>query len=325
MNEVRFINSNIARWERFEQTLQERKSNDPDELAALYIQLTDDLAYAQTHYPKGEVTKYLNTLTSKVHSLIYKNKRQKNSRFINFWRYEVPEISFRYRKQLLYAFLIFGVSVLIGIVSAAHDEHFVRLILGDRYVNMTLQNIEKGDPMGVYKSMNQGFMFFTITFNNIRVSLTTFAAGIVFAVGTALYLFYNGVMLGSFQYFFFQKGLLATSMLSIWIHGTLEISAIIIAGAAGLIMGHGLLFPGTYARLESLKRSAKDGIKLVISLVPIFITAGFLESFITRLTGAPVLVKLAIILCSASFIVYYFIIYPTLLAKNDRFRKNATL
>jgi uncharacterized membrane protein SpoIIM required for sporulation len=129
-------------------------------------------------------------------------------------------------------------------------------------------------------------------------------------------LLYNGIMLGAFQYFFYQKGLLLTSVLTIWIHGTLEISAIIIAGCAGLVLGNSILFPGTYSRLESLKLGAKKGLKIIVGLVPVFIMAGFLESFVTRLTEMPSIVKTGIIFLSAAFIIYYFIIYPIQLHKN---------
>jgi len=181
---------------------------------------------------------------------------------------------------------------------------------------MTNENIEKGDPMAVYKSMGEAEMFLQITLNNIMVSFKAFAYGIFLSIGTVMALFYNGIMLGSFQFFFYQKGLLLTSVLSIWIHGTLEISAIVIAGCAGLVMGNSILFPGTYSRIESLKMGAKKGLKISVGLVPIFIVAGFLESFATRHTEWPSVVKLAIILLSASFIVYYFIIYPIRLNKN---------
>ena len=71
-------------------------------------------------------------------------------------------------------------------------------------------------------------------------------------------------------------------MLAIWLHGTLEIWSIIVAGAAGLALGNGWLFPGTYSRLESFKRGAKRGVKIVVGTIPIFIMAGFIESFITQ-------------------------------------------
>src|SRR3546814_12119350 len=104
-------------------------------------------------------------------------------------------------------------------------------------------------------------MFLYIAFNNIKVSFLAFVAGVLFSFGTVWVLFQNGVMLGAFQFFFYQKGLLLTSVLSIWIHGTLEISAIIIAGSAGLVMGNSLLFPGTWSRLESFRRGARRGLR----------------------------------------------------------------
>src|SRR5690606_1431316 len=112
------------------------------------------------------------------------------------------------------------------------------------------------------------------------------------------------------QTMFFLKDLGWQSVLVIWIHGTLEISAIIIAGGAGLILGKSVLFPGTYKRKDSIKAGVKDGMKLMIGLIPIFIVAGFLEGFITRLTNMPVAVSLCILLASFSFIIWYFVYYP---------------
>jgi len=123
------------------------------------------------------------------------------------------------------------------------------------------------------------------------------------------------VMLGAFQYYFFSKGLGWKSVLVIWIHGTLEISSIIIAGAAGIVLGKSLIFPGTYKRLPSLKRGALDGFKMMIGLVPVFIMAAFLEGFVTRYAQMPVWLSLLILTTSAGFIVWYFILYPIRLSR----------
>ena len=311
MREAAFVKQNQSRWTSFESQLQHPERANPDRLADSFVQLTDDLAYAQTHYPRSNTAVYLNNLAAQVHQAIYRNKKEDRGRIITFWREELPRLYYEARRPLLYSFLIFLLSLGVGALSAAHDDTFVRLILGDAYVNKTLDNIERGDPMAVYKSMHPSDMFFAITFNNVRVSFLAFALGLLLSVGTGFIMFYNGVMLGAFQYFFYQKGLLLTSVLTIWIHGTLEISAIVLAGAAGLVMGNSILFPGTLPRMESFRRGARRGLKMVIGLVPIFIAAGFLESFVTRLTEWPAGAKLVIIGLSAFFIVYYFIIYPT--------------
>lgn len=102
----------------------------------------------------------------------------------------------------------------------------------------------------------------------------------------------------------------------VYIHGALEISAIVVAGAAGFVMGNGLLFPGSYPRLTAFRRSAKKGLKIVVGLVPVFIAAAFLEGFVTRYTQMPVALSLAIIGASLALVVGYFVVYPALLRRN---------
>jgi uncharacterized membrane protein SpoIIM required for sporulation len=316
MREAAFVKLHSEKWKQFESLLL-KKDVSPDTLADLFISITDDLAFAQTHYSESKTTIYLNNLASKVHLLIYQNKKENKKRIINFWKYELPLEIAKYQQYLIYSFLIFVISCGIGVISAANDGTFARLILGDNYINMTLANIEKGEPMGVYSSSSSEGMLLSITLNNIFVSFRAFAMGVFFSLGTGFILLQNGIMLGAFQYFFVQKGLFLTSFLSIWIHGTLEISAIIIAGAAGLVMGNSILFPGTYTRMASFKRGAKDGLKIIIGLIPIFIVAGFLESYVTRLFHLHWSIKLSIIVFSAFFIVYYFLIYPQKVKKNE--------
>jgi len=315
LREVTFLKKNADKWKQVEDFLSTKKSNNPDRLADLFIQLTDDLSYARTFYPQSKTSQYLNSLTARVHQAIYKSKKEKKQRFIQFWKVESPLLFYKHRKKIYTALVIFFISMVIGVISSAGDTGFVRLILGDSYVNMTLENIDKGDPMAVYKKMNGVDMFLGITFNNIRVSFLAFTGGLLLSFGTAWILLINGIMLGAFQYFFHFHGLLIKSVLVIWIHGTLEISAIIIAGAAGLTIGNSILFPGTYSRRNSFAIGAKEGMKMIVSLIPIFITAGFLESFVTRHTEMPAALSLFIILSSASFVVWYFIIYPKKLIK----------
>jgi uncharacterized membrane protein SpoIIM required for sporulation len=325
LKEVRFIKNNSERWRELEVFLTKKTSfQDPDKLAELFIQLTDDLSYSKTFYPQSKTTQYLNNLTSKVHQSVYKNKKEKRSRIITFWKYELPKIIFQRRKELLISFIVFFVAIIIGVVSSEGDTGFVRLILGDSYVNMTQENIKNNDPLAVYKKMNGVDMFMGITFNNIRVSFYAFMAGLFLSVGTILLLLYNGIMLGTFHHLFYKQDLLFKSLSIVWIHGTLEISSIIIAGAAGLILGNSILFPKTYSRRQSFLISAKDGVKIIVGLIPLFVVAGFLESFVTRFTQMPIFINLIIIFSSLSFIIWYVIIYPFKLNKreNNEFTEN---
>ena len=313
MREAAFVKQNKEKWIAFEKALDSGRIIPPGQLSDYYIQLTNDLAYAQTYYPESKTEQYLNGMTTQAHQLIYTNKRESRNRLIDFWRYEFPLFFRQYHKTLLYAFLIFGIATFIGAISTFFDDSFVRLILGDAYVNETLRNIENGDPTAIYKSGGELGTFLGITINNIRVAIVAFAFGALASVGTAYVLFNNGVMLGAFFTFFYNRDLLFTASKSVWLHGTIEISVIVLAGCAGLVMGNSILFPGTYTRMASFVRGAKDGLKIVISTIPFFIMAGFIEGFITRYSNMPVWLAMIIIFGSLFLILYYYIYYPIVL------------
>lgn len=316
MREAFFIKRNKARWEEFEAVAKNHHRAPPDKLADLFVQVTNDLSFAQTQYPNSRVTKYLNGLATQLHLGIYKNKREEANRFVTFWKYEIPTVMIEARKPMLYSFIIFIVACVMGIVSTLNDDTFVRLILGDGYVNMTLENIRKGNPTAVYGSMDEGFMFMAIPLNNIFVSFKVFVFGVMATVGCGFYLFYNGLMVGTFMTFMGTEGELSQALPVIMLHGTIELTSIAIAGGAGFLMGNSLLFPGTYPRMTSFKNGAIKGMKVVVGLVPFFIIAGFIESFVTRYAFMHWSVKSAIIGGSAFLMIWYFIFYPLKLKRH---------
>ncbi|MGJ8667216.1 MAG: stage II sporulation protein M [Patiriisocius sp.] len=315
MREAAFVKQNKEKWIAFEKAMRLNYQITPDYLADYYIQLTNDLAYAQTYYPESKTLQYLNSLASEAHQKIYKNKKESKNRIVSFWKYEFPLFFLQYQRTLLYAFLIFASATAIGVISTINDDSFVRLILGDNYVNQTLENIENGDPTAIYKSGGELGTFLGITINNIRVAFLAYAFGVITSIGTGYILFSNGVMLGAFFTFFYNRDLLFEASKTIWLHGTIEISVIVIAGCAGLIMGNSILFPKTYSRRISFLKGAKDGLKVVVSTIPFFIIAGFIEGFITRYSNMPVWLAMTIIFASLFLIVYYYIIYPIILNK----------
>jgi len=323
MNEIRFLHINKKRWEEFEQLIDIGYQTNPDKISDLYIYLTDDLSYARTFFPNSQTEQYLNHITRKAHQIIYQNRPVKKNKLLTFWRYNFPILIYSARKEIFASFLIFVIATLIGFISNRYDPEFARIILGDAYINMTLANIEQGDPMAIYKSMNQMNMFLGISLNNIYVSFLAFVSGIFTSIGSGYILLKNGIMLGTFQGFLAEKGLMLESLSTIWIHGTLEIFSIIIAGAAGIVMGNSIIFPGTHTRLNSFRMGVMKGIKMVSGLIPFFILAAFLEGFVTRYTHAPYLLKFSIIGFSLLLIVFYFFIYPKrLILKNKSYGTN---
>jgi uncharacterized membrane protein SpoIIM required for sporulation len=320
MKETKFIEQNKEKWADFEEMLRDER-HDPDKLNNLFIQITDDLSYARTFYPNRSVRMYLNTLAQRIFHNVYRGKRLPVERLRRFWTDELPQLFWLERRALLLAFGIFLLAFSIGVVSSIINPDFARVILGDDYVEMTVRNIENGDPMAVYKDARASGMTSRIAVNNLMVALQTAIMGVLASIGTVFILLYNGIMVGAFQYFFVEKGVFWESFLTIWIHGTLEISAIIIAGAAGLVAGAGLLFPGTYTRGQAFQISVRRGMKMFFGIAPIILLAAFFEGFFTRYTETPDFIRAAFILTSLGFVLWYFAWLPRHKAKTDAFRE----
>ena len=316
MREALFIKRNRDRWLKS----QEMPSEDPDETAVEFTRLVDDLSYAKTFYPHSRVTRYLNARASQTYMSIYQNRREDRNRLTEFWKYTVPLTVRKHHAVLLFCALFFIVFFTVGFYSSRHDESFVREMLTDRYVNMTEENIEKGQPFGVYAEGGALLMWLGIMINNLFVSFTYFARGIVLCFPTMIALLNEGVRLGAFEEMFFAKGLGLQSVLTVFIHGTLEISAIVISGAAGIVLGKSWMFPGTKKRLKAFTEGAKEGVIILVSLIPVFMIAAFFEGFITRYYTMPQWLSALILLGSASYIGWYYIIYPIQVQKKMKMK-----
>ena len=309
MREVAFIKQNKEKWLEFEQAIFGKAKKNPDEMAGLYIHLINDLSYAQSYYPKSKTVVYLNYLASQIYQKIYKTKRQETNRVVYFFSTEIPLLMYQYRRYVLYAFVL-------CVLSAKYDDGLARLIMGDAYVNQTLENIKKGDPVAVYKSGSNWGSFIGITMNNLKVGAFCFLFGIFGGVGTFYILLQNCLMLGAFQYFFYQQDVFWESVQGIWLHGSMEIFAIVIESAAGLLLGASILFPKTYSRFTSFKMGMRNGLKIYLSTIPFTIAAGFIEGFVTRYSlEMPNWLNVFIILFTLSLISFYYLILPFMVAK----------
>ena len=311
MRETKFIEQNKKKWEEFEHEFSE-KQRDSNKLSKLFIQITDDLSYSRTFYGSRSVRYYLNILAQRVFSTIYKRPKRKKGVIADFVLEEMPAVIYASRKEFIVASVFFLVSILIGFVSSAYDSDFVSQIMSEEYVQMTKDNIAKGDPMAVYKQSEdaQQNMMLQITINNIIVALITFITGILAGLGTLYNLLVNGIMIGAFQYMFYDYGLMKEFFFAVFLHGMIEIPSIVIAGAAGLTLARGIIFPGTYSRLQALQVSASKGIKIFITTIPLFIIAGTIEGFLTRYTEIHDGIRLFFILLCATLLIVYYIWLP---------------
>lgn len=306
MREGLFIKKNKDRWER----LEHETPVNPDEMASDFTRLVDDLAYAKSFYPSSRVTQYINSLAAKIYLGIYRNRKEESNRLVNFWRFDVPLTIHKHHRTILFAFIIFMVFFAVGFFSSVSEPGFVREVLGNGYVDMTEKNIRNGNPFGVYQDDHSFVMWIRIMLNNILVSFIYFFRGIALGVPSLTALGKESIRLGAFEQMFYAHGLAGQAVVTVLIHGMLELTAIIIACAAGVVMGTSYLFPKTGRRFDAFREGTKDGVKMVIGLVPIFVIAAFFESYVTRHYKMPLSLSLSILFVSSGFISWYFIIYP---------------
>lgn len=316
MKESRFIEQNNQKWDELEMGFFS-EDQDPKKKSRLFIQVLDDLSYARTFYRNRSVREYLNGIAQLLFNDLNLNERFSWKAFFGFFTETFPKAMFATRRSMLVSAVIFTLAFIVGALTAAQDPEFAKEILSAEYVNKTEDNIAKGDPMAIYKDSGELEMFLSIAFNNIKVVVITFLLGVLSSIGTLLIMISNGVMVGVFQYFFIERDLFWTSFLTIWTHGTIEIACIIVAGGAGMQLGKGLLFPGTYSRVEAFKMSAKTALIVIAGTFPLVVIAAFIESFQTRHTEIDDTIKFGFILFCLAFVIFYFIWYPRYKSKNQ--------
>lgn len=318
MKEDLFIRQNRSKWDSYAEKLGVFSSMSAEELANCYQDVLTDLAYAQTQFPDSRIVFFLNGLAKDLHQRVYSPRYYSVKQFVNLFTYEIPNIVVKARKELLMSFVLFSAFVIAGVIFSIRDEEFVVSILGEDYVDMTLKNIAVGKPTDVYSGGGMAESFLRIMDNNVKVSFKMYASGILPIIGPLYFIKSNGLMLGAFQTLFFLHDAGLQSMTAIWIHGAFEISSLIIAAGAAFAMGKGWVFPGTYSRLESLKQSGLDSVKILASTVPLFVVAAFFEGFVTRQVQYPLAVKLFLIFGSFSFIIFYYVVLPYKLYRKQK-------
>src|SRR5690348_10284754 len=222
LREGLFIKKNKTRWE----DIQQGGSGDADEMARDFVQLVDDLAYAKTFYPTSKVTKFINSLASRIYLRIYQNRREESNRLLKFWKYDVPLTIARHYRIILFSAFVFILFYVLGFFSAMYDQGFTREVMGNSYVNMTEKNIQKGNPFGVYQSGNAFISWLGIMVNNVMFSILSFVKGIVLGIFSLTALIRTAMEVGVFHYMFASKGLGVDFIFAVMLHGLLELTAI---------------------------------------------------------------------------------------------------
>jgi uncharacterized membrane protein SpoIIM required for sporulation len=280
-----FIQKHQPTWKRLESLIELAKDRritkeDLDELGHTYRQVSAHLAYAQTYFPEHPVTRHLNALTARGHQAVYAaSSKSDGIQMVRFFSTGFPALFHERALFFLIALLVFAAGGLWAFGATLVDERNALVFLPPEMVEgidpqaaTDMENREQWDH-----AVMSGFLMQ----NNIKVAFLCFALGALLGVGTLWVLFINGMLIGALAALFHRAGESYGFWALIWPHGVLELTAIFIAGAAGLSLAWAFWVPGELTRVESFKREAKVTGQLVVGVIPLFVIAAFIEGFIT--------------------------------------------
>ena len=282
-----FLRKNRPQWQRLDDMLRTIESRGPQrtsqvflrELSTLYRGTTGNLAFAQTHYRGTTLLLFLSQLVARAHNQIFRPRRLTARAVSDFVRNEIPQAVRAHLQAVTWATIIFLLGVALGLSAVQFDERAASIILPTNVLNSIYSGqMWTGSIFGVVPAPVASTLLFT---TNISVALLAFAGGLTFGLLTFWILFQNGFMLGVVFKLCANYGLLGALLAFIASHGILEISSIIVSGAAGFVLANALLNPGPVLRRDALARQGRFAVRMVVACVPALVAAGCIEAFIS--------------------------------------------
>lgn len=307
MKQEIFIQRNSNTWRELE-TLSNKiikkgikalSSKEVKEFLYVFRQTSHHLSYVKTYYPNSNLVRYLNSLVSKCHNNIYAVEKSSPKQLLNYILTGFPKLCSKYNYYILSSFGFFAFGLILSLILV--------LFNADNAVIFLPQNIIEGVKGSHSNSGNWNYPLMSsyIMTNNISVALKAFVLGITLGLGTIYVLFFNGAMLGSLTGLIYLYGNPTNYWSLILPHGIIELTAIFISGAAGLIIAKNFLLPGEHKRLHGLIKGAKEAVSLIMGIIFMLIIAGIIEGFFTPLNIAEYS-KLIFAAITAVFLAVYF-------------------
>lgn len=292
MNQSQFERKYQEQWEQFNRLLEIIESKEGNrqvnenkmaDFPTRYRQLCNHYGLALSRHYSPSLVDRLHDLVLRGHHQLYKKKKSLLWASINFIFREFPRTLRQYWPALWLSFALFyGPALAVG-VAAYQNPVLIYSLMDDRgvYEMETMYNPEnrKVGRRPARSSETDLSMFGFYILNNISIGFRTFAGGIVFGVGTIFLLVFNGLFIGAAAGHLSHPPYVETFWPFVLGHGAFELTAIVICGAAGLLLGYSLLCPGRYLRSDSLKRQAPAALTLVIGAALLLVCAAFIEAF----------------------------------------------
>jgi uncharacterized membrane protein SpoIIM required for sporulation len=264
-----------------------------ERVAVLYRRACEQLALARARAYPAYLTDRLEQLTSDAHQLIYQHAELGWNRLKRLVAYDFPRAVRAQSAYLWIALAVFAVPTL-ALGYAVYFRPELILTVVDPATAASFQDMYSESAASIGRSreaQNDWVMFGFYIANNIGVAFQCFASGLFAGVGSLFFLAFNGAYGGAIAGYLTEKGLGATFYSFVVTHAAFELTAIVLSGAAGLRLGHALLAPGRYTRLQSLVRAAKESAVIIYGVIAMLLIAAALEAFWSSAKWMPPLMK----------------------------------
>jgi uncharacterized membrane protein SpoIIM required for sporulation len=311
----RFVEDHLGRWSRLADVVSSAAgrvdrltADEVLELGRLYRAATGDLAIAQRDFPRDIVTSELNDLVAGAHALVYSEAPTSVRRLRRFLLGDIPAtVRANVAFIVASAVLLFGpalISFVAGLLSPEVAAGALPVSFRDE-----LARRRPGNELPDALQLNAGP---TIIVNNVRIAVVAFAGGLTAGLLTVYILVANGAVLGTVFAVLQAAGLSWTLLTFISGHGVLELSAIVLSGAAGLRFAWAILQPGERTRGTALRLAGIQAMRILLLVIVMLGFAGLIEAYVSP-SAAPPAVKVAVGLASGTVVLCYVLFADRLL------------
>lgn len=273
----------------------------------LYRGVTADLARARTYGASPGLLEAVERWAGAGHNLLYRAKGRAAVPLGRWIARELPRAVRRHhRPVLLAALLLFG--PMLASYAAVRDRPARARAIMPAEMLARAESTARGDINASYIDVDgaeRPVLSSILVTNNVQVSFFAFAGGLLAGAGTVLILVLNGVMLGAGFGLYANNEVLGVILAFVFPHGVMELTAICLAGGAGLGLGSALLVPGRRTRREALRERGRAYLSLVGGAVLLLIVAGLVEGFYSP-SGLPAVAKFAFGGATALMLTAYF-------------------
>jgi len=311
MRQHQFEAAHAKEWQEFESFLDDPKKPafDPAEMPERYRRICQSLALAADRQYSPELVDRLNRLALRGHHALYRNRRRQSQRVLEYLLGGFPAlVRAEWRLVTAAALLFFG--PLLGLIAVlqAYPE-FVHYLLDPRQIASFHEMYDPANRrLGTRGADSSLLMFGFYIWNNVRIGFQTFAGGLLFGVGSIWFLGANGVIIGAVSGYLTQIGYAETFWSFVAGHSSLELTAIVISGAAGLRLGMAVIAPGNTSRRAALVAAAKPAVRLMYGAAMMFLGAAFVEAFWSPLTEVGFQIKIIVGISGWVLLLGYFLL-----------------